>query len=137
MDKLPTIPFMFPLVSKENETGVLTVFESELLPGFSILRSFWIRQVPKGEKRGVHAHKKDNQVLICLKNSVHVHLENGKGEIFHFTLDSPEKALFLPPNVWSEVTFGEDAVLLVLADRKFEEEDYIREKGIFRKINGR
>lgn len=137
MDKLPTIPFIFPLVSKENETGVLTVFESKVLPGFAIQRSFWIMQVPKGEKRGVHAHKKENQVLICLKNSVSVHLENSKGEIFQFILDSPELALFLPPNVWSEVTFGEDAVLLVLADRKFDEDDYIRDKEVFREINGR
>jgi len=42
--------------------------------------------------------------------------------------------LVLPPLIWSSVTFEKDAVLLVLADKPFDEMDYIRERTDFERI---
>ncbi|MCH7415158.1 FdtA/QdtA family cupin domain-containing protein [Belliella sp. R4-6] len=114
-----------------NETGSLHFFEySEALP-FSIKRSFWITEVPQGGKRGVHAHKKETQVLIALKGSVKVSLEGKSSSKYEFILDHPNKALILPAMFWSEVTFEKDTVLLVLSDQEFLESDYIRDKSQF------
>lgn len=103
--------------------------ESEDFP-FAIARSFWITGVPEGEKRGVHAHKEEIQVLIAVQGTLEVSLEKGE-EIVSFSLNSPNQALILPAMYWSEVIFGKGSVLLGLSNRKFSESDYIRDKNEF------
>ena len=119
-------PVLVQLKSNIQPSGKLTFFEGSAAFPFPIKRSFWILGVPEGEKRGVHAHKIENQLLVCLHGKVTVHLDCLDKEQYTFVLDQSDKALVLPPMVWSSVTFGEGAVLLVLADRAFDEGDYIR-----------
>ncbi|MFD2037658.1 sugar 3,4-ketoisomerase [Belliella marina] len=114
-----------------NETGQLHFFEKSDDFPFEIKRSFWITGVPKGEKRGVHAHKRETQLLIALKGEVEVRLEDRSGNTYSFVLDQPNHALVLPALYWSEVIFGNDAILLVLSDHGFSESDYIRNKEEF------
>jgi WxcM-like protein len=44
-----------------------------------------------------------------------------------FQLDRTNFALLVPPSIWNTVTFrGEDSVVVILCDRPFEENDYLR-----------
>lgn len=128
------VPRLIELENRTSATGKLTFFESSTDFPFQIKRSFWISAVPSDAKRGVHAHKKESQLLICLHGTVYVDLEDLGKNTFHFELSSPDKALFLPPLIWSAVSFGENAILLVLSDQEFREEDYIRDKADFENI---
>jgi dTDP-4-dehydrorhamnose 3,5-epimerase-like enzyme len=124
-------PQIIPLESKVNSTGKLTFFEGMEDFPFAINRSFWISGVPEGANRGVHAHKKETQLLICLQGSVRVELEDLSKTKFSFDLSDADHALFIPPMTWSSVCFGPDVLLLVLSDQPYDEEDYIRSKEEF------
>lgn len=127
-------PHIFHLSGHSNESGRLTFFEGNEQFPFPIHRSFWIMNVPIGDKRGVHAHKEEIQVLVAVNGNVTVSLTDISGESFIFDLNSPEVALYIPAMIWSEVLFGKDTILLGLSDRAFDENDYIRDKKEFEKL---
>ena len=127
-------PHIFNLSGHSNRSGNLTFFEGNELFPFPIHRSFWIRNVAVGNKRGIHAHKKENQVLVAINGNVTVSLTDISGESYIFELNSPDLALYIPAMIWSEVQFGQDVILLGLSDRAFDENDYIRDKKEFEKL---
>jgi hypothetical protein len=127
-------PRLLTLPSKQHAEGWIAFAELEHLIKWPVKRMFWIKNVPIGAKRGVHAHLKENQILFCLSGSVQVSMELLDGSCESFHLDSADYALSLPALVWSEITFHEAAVLLVISDQLFEEENYIRNKVRFKDL---
>ncbi|MDN3667928.1 FdtA/QdtA family cupin domain-containing protein [Echinicola jeungdonensis] len=128
-----TKPYVFQVGKTENPQGMLHYLEQQQIP-FQIKRTFWISGVPENSVRGVHAHHKDQQVTICLQGKVEVKLEDLAKKQYLFTLESPEQVLFLPHLVWSEFVFYSNAILLVMANENFSEDDYIRDKKVFEKL---
>ena len=57
--------------------GNLTVAEQMKDVPFDIKRAYWVYDVPGGESRGGHAHKRLQQFVIALSGSFHVTLDNG------------------------------------------------------------
>ncbi len=99
---------------------------------FEPRRIFVILDVPSKEVRGEHAHKVCHQFLICLNGSVNCLADNGTERV-EYCLDSPEKALHIPPMVWgTQYKYTEDAVLMVVASHEYDPDDYIRDYGKFR-----
>ncbi|TVP53009.1 MAG: WxcM-like domain-containing protein [Mongoliibacter sp.] len=131
MNTSDTKPCIVTLEHKPGEKGNITFFESEQLKTFLPKRFFWLSNIPEGSFRGIHAHKLENQVLICLKGEVKISLESISGENFEFNLEKESQGLLVPSMHWQKIEFGKDAILLVMADREFSEEDYIRDKNIF------
>ena len=87
-----------------------------------------------GVRRGYHAHKKLQQILICIHGSCKVLLDNGKEKKI-ISLEKPYEGLYVPNNMWREMyDFSEDAVLMVLASEVYKEEDYIRDYNEFLKM---
>ncbi|UJP63306.1 sugar 3,4-ketoisomerase [Mongoliitalea daihaiensis] len=127
-------PYLLDLPSKQSTDGWITFAELGALIQMPIKRIFWIKDVPKGAKRGVHAHTNENQLLVCLAGSVHVSMELLDGTHTLYCLNSADQALYLPAFAWSELTFQADAVLLVLSDQVFDEDNYIREKSKFKEL---
>ncbi len=132
------IDFKLPqIINIEGEiltSGQLRFLEcSEDLP-FEIKRVFWITDVPEKGLRGIHAHKKEAQILIALRGTLEIRLEDKSGQKFRFSIDHPSHGLILPPMHWSEVEFSNQAVLLGLGNRAFAESDYIRNKQDFDRI---
>lgn len=94
---------------------------------FQIARAFYVYGVHAGDIRGQHAHRFCHQFLVCVHGKVEVTCDDGKNKKT-FVLDSPLKGLHIPPSIWAEQRyFSSDAMLLVLADRLFEESDYMRD----------
>jgi UDP-2-acetamido-3-amino-2,3-dideoxy-glucuronate N-acetyltransferase len=94
-------------------------------------RYFVIFDVPSIEIRGEHAHRQQQQFLVCLKGSCSVVLDDGKGRD-EVVLNSPDVGLYLPPMVWGiQYKYTSDAVLLTLASDVYDANDYIRDYDLF------
>ncbi|WP_294480795.1 WxcM-like domain-containing protein [uncultured Victivallis sp.] len=113
--------------------GALGVIEWERLLPFDVKRIFFTFHVPGSEVRGEHAHKVCEQFLIALHGSLHVIVDDGtKRE--EYVLDTPTRGLHLPAGCWGiQYKHSPDCVLLVLASRGYEPEDYIRDYNEFLK----
>ena len=116
--------------------GELIAIESGKEIPFSIKRVYYIYGVGEGVRRGYHAHKKLEQVLICMHGSCKVLLDDGR-ERAEVLLDSPAQGLYVGHAVWREMfDFSPDAVLVVLASELYDESDYIREYPAFLRYVG-
>lgn len=109
-----------------NTEGAIAVVEKDSIP-FEIKRVYYLFDVPSTAKRGGHAHKDLNQVLIAISGSFDVVLKDGISEKI-VTLNKPDKGLLINKNIWRELdNFSSGAVCLVLASAVFDEDDYIRD----------
>ncbi len=94
-------------------------------------RYFIVHDVPTKEVRGEHAHRTLHQVLVCIRGSVTVLVDDGVHRQ-ETVLDSPELALHVPPMVWCvQYKYTADAALLVLASDAYDPDDYIRDYELF------
>lgn len=105
--------------------GNLTVAEGLDKVPFEIKRAYWVYDVPAGESRGGHAHKRLYQLVVALSGSFTVTLDDGH-ERQTVLLNHPWQGLLIETNTWRTLDdFSSGAVCLVLASEHFEEEDYI------------
>lgn len=119
-----------------DPNGTLAVIETPRDVPFEIKRLFYVYGVHAGDVRGQHAHRRAHQMLICVRGCCEVLCDDG-GAKRTFVLDAPTKALHVPPGVWAEQTYAMAAtILMVLSDRPFEEEDYIRDYDAFLESRG-
>lgn len=101
---------------------------------FEPKRYFLVFNVPSEETRGEHAHHKCHQLLICVKGSCAVVVDDGKSRC-EVLLDSPDMGIYLPPLVWGiQYKYSTDAVLLIFASDYYEADDYIRSYSEFVEI---
>lgn len=117
----------------EQQSGYLSFFESNKDIPFRIKRIYYTYDVPIGTKRGMHAHKKLQQLLWCPYGEIEVILDNGK-EKTSYLLDTPEKALLVLKGYWRDMYWKkEGSVLCVAASDYYNENDYIRDYDEFLK----
>lgn len=109
-----------------DERGQLIALEENKEVPFPIRRVYYIFDTKEGVRRGYHAHKTLQQILVCVHGSCRILLDNGK-EKETVTLDDPRKGLYVSNVLWREMyDFSPDAVLMVLASELYDESDYIR-----------
>lgn len=119
------------LVKIVDPRGNLTVAEGCKDVPFDVKRVYWVYDVPAGENRGGHAHKKCQEFIIALSGSFHVTLDNGREQVT-VLLNHPYQGLFVDTSTWRTLDdFSSGAVCLVLASETFDEADYIREYDAF------
>jgi mannose-6-phosphate isomerase-like protein (cupin superfamily) len=119
----------------DSTIGYISVAENGKLP-FEVKRVFWAYFTPESIVRGRHAHHETEQILIAASGRIIVNTENGKGEKQIFTLEEPNKAVYIPPNVWHTMQYSHTAIQCVLASTVYNEADYIRSYEDFKKIWG-
>lgn len=67
-----------------DRRGNLSIIEEENHIPFKIKRTYWIYDVPGGEKRGGHAYRENQEFIVALSGSFDVLLDDGKEQnIFH------------------------------------------------------
>ncbi len=118
---------VLPLNKIHNRAGNITIVESEIDIPFEIKRIYYLYDVPGGEDRGGHAHKKLFQIIVAASGSFNVLLDDGKNKKI-VTLNRPDFGLMIIPGIWRELMgFSSGAICLVLASEIYEKDDYIRE----------
>lgn len=109
-----------------DERGQLSVLEAQKNIPFPIKRVYYLTNMKSNVPRGFHAHKKLEQVAVCVAGECTMLLDDGNNKE-NVLLDSPCKAIRIEPMVWHEMhDFSDDCVLLVLASDHYDESDYIR-----------
>ena len=117
--------------------GNLTVAEQMKEVPFEIKRVYWTYDVPGGESRGGHAHKKLQQLLVAMSGSFTVTLDNGHTKETYL-LNHPWQGLLIGPGTWRTLDdFSSGAVCMVLASELFDLDDYIYEYDQFKAIYGK
>ena len=107
--------------------GNLTFAEAQQMVPFGIKRAYWVYDVPGGESRGGHAHKRLKQFVVALSGSFHVTLDNGH-ERKTVLLNHPYQGLLIDVNTWRTLDdFSSGAVCLVLASEHYDPDDYIED----------
>ncbi len=114
-----------------DERGQLVALEEFKDIPFKIKRVYYMYDTGKGVRRGLHAHKSLEQILICIHGSCKILLDNGN-ERKIVPLEKPYEGLYIANDMWREMyDFSPDAVLLVLASDFYDEKDYIRDYNEF------
>ena len=117
-----------------SASGNLTFIEENRHIPFQIKRVYYLYDVPAGDERGGHAHKRLQQLIISASGSFDVVLDDGS-ERKRFNLNRTYCGLYIPPMLWRELNnFSSGSVCLVLASELYDEKDYIRDYETFKKI---
>lgn len=119
-----------------DRKGNLTVVENGVTVPFDVKRIYYLYDVPGGESRGAHAHKKLSQLIVAVSGSFRVTLDDGNVKR-SFILNRPYQGLFVRPGLWRDLDdFSSGAVCMVLASDVYSEEDYIRTYNQFLEFKG-
>ena len=78
---------------------------------FEIKRVYYMYDTVGGVRRGYHAHRCLEQILIPIHGTCKIHLDNGS-ETAEVLLDKPYEGLYIANNMWREY---------------YDENDYIRD----------
>lgn len=110
-----------------DRLGNLSVVESGIDGNFDIRRVFFIYDVPGGESRGGHAHRKIKELIVAAGGSFSVTLDDGHSRRT-ILLNHPYVALLVEPEIWLTLDdFSSGAVALVLTSDHFTAADHIKD----------
>ena len=108
--------------------GNLVIAEAHKQIPIAIKRVYFINNLNhRGAIRGKHAHRKLEQVLLCIKGSFTLGLDDGERKE-QIIMDKSHVGVYMGPGVWHTMRgFSSDCVILVLASDVYKESDYIRD----------
>ena len=114
-----------------NRAGNITALNNSMDLPFDIQRVYYLYDIPGGELRGGHAHKELHQLIIAVSGSFDITLDDGTNKKT-VSLNRPYYGLYVIPGIWRELSnFSSGAICLVMASRKYDENDYIRDYSYF------
>lgn len=120
----------FPVFNDSN--GALAVFEGGGVGAvpFAIARVFTVVANNRAT-RGNHAHYRCTQLLVCLSGKIRVTCFDGQStEVF--LLENAGEGVLVSPGTWATQEYQEDdSVMMVLCDRGYEADDYMRDYQTF------
>ena len=108
-----------------DKRGNLSLVEEFKHIPFKIERTYWIYDVPGGEKRGGHAYRENQEFIVALSGSFDVVLDDGKEKKL-YSLNRSYYGLYVPKGWWRQMeNFSTNALALVLASTSYTKQDYI------------
>ena len=118
---------MYKLINfavKGNYEGNLVPIEGAIDIPFDIKRIYYIWGTNYNSVRGHHAHRKLEQVIICIAGNCDFILDDGKQQK-KVHLSSPNQGLYIKHNIWRQFTnFSADCVVLVLASEHYDDNSH-------------
>lgn len=126
---------LIQLNSYVDPRGGLIAFEQGKNCPFDVKRCFYIYDTKGSDTiRGAHANKKSKFLLVVVSGSCRVKIDTGT-EQDEVLLNDPNVALYLDKMIWKEMfEFSYNAVLMVLSNELYDENEYIRDYEEFKKI---
>lgn len=117
-----------------NRSGNITAINELVDIPFKIKRIYYLYDVPGGEERGGHAHKKLQQLIVSASGSFDIILDDGKQKK-KCHLNRPYFGLNVVPGIWREINnFSSGSICLVLASELYTAGDYIRDYSLFKEL---
>jgi len=106
-----------------QDNGTLSFTNFSDLP-FQPKRIMTMYNVPKGESRGHHGHRKTKQLLVCVHGRIKVTLIDKDSHNTHIL--KPGDSLFQETYVWGKQEYLDDnTVMVVLCSEEFDKTEYI------------
>ena len=125
-------PIIINLPKLIDPRGNLSFIEETNHIPFKIVRTYWIYDVPGGEKRGGHAYKENEEFIVALSGSFDVILHDGINQQV-FTLNRSYYGLYVPKGFWRQMeNFSTNSLALVLASTKYDRCDYVYDFNVFK-----
>jgi hypothetical protein len=119
----------------DPEVGFISVAENQKDLPFDVKRIYWVYETPKAVERGNHAHLQGEQVLVLVNGSAKIHLTNSQEKEYVFSLSNRSTGLFIPALYWRRRELSKDAIVLCIASKGYDENDYIRDYQKFLSYN--
>lgn len=117
-----------------DKRGNLSFFEYPRQLPFEIARTYWIYDVPGGETRGSHAFKEQQEFIVALSGSFDLVLHNGIEEE-RYSLNRSYYGIYVPKMHWRRLeNFSTNSLALIVSDRHFDANDYIRDFEEFKNL---
>lgn len=124
------------LPERRSESGNIVIAEEDNDVPFPIRRVYCLVDLDTNTRRGFHAHRELQQLIVCIHGSCRILLDDGE-QRREVLLDRPNQGLLIRSMIWREMfDFSTDCVLMVLASEHYEEADYIRDYDAFLQIAG-
>jgi dTDP-4-dehydrorhamnose 3,5-epimerase-like enzyme len=115
----------------QRDGGQLVVMQGGAEVPFAMARVFMVRAA-EGATRGRHAHRQCAQLLVCVNGAIDVECDDGV-RTANYRLDTAGRGLLVPPSIWAKEDYVlPQSILMVLCDRPYEPEDYIRDYDEYR-----
>jgi uncharacterized RmlC-like cupin family protein len=109
------------------------VEEGSQLP-FRIRRVYWIYDVPGGEKRGGHAFRETEEMIVALSGSFDVVLHDGTQE-YRYSLNRSYYGVLIPKMMWRMLeNFSTNSLAVILASTDYSQSEYIYDFEEFRSL---
>ena len=117
-----------------DDRGHLVVVEGGKDIPFEIQRVFYIYGSDADVVRGKHANRESEFVLINVSGTSKVKITDGRtAEIYE--LNEPHTGIYIPKLLWKDMyDFSTDSVLLVLSNKKYDPDEYIRDFKAYTKM---
>jgi dTDP-4-dehydrorhamnose 3,5-epimerase-like enzyme len=94
---------------------------------FKFSRIYYIHNIKKKTIRGEHYHKKNRQLIICIKGQVELRIiDLKKNKQTKLTLDDPKVGTFIENFQWHSMCCSKNSIILVLAEKTFSKKDYFK-----------
>jgi dTDP-4-dehydrorhamnose 3,5-epimerase-like enzyme len=117
-----------------DHRGWLTAIEEGKEIPFAVKRVYVIYDTLIDISRGFHAHRDLEQLAICVSGHCTFITDDGQRRQ-EFTLNTPNKGLYIKSMIWREMHhFSTDCVLVVLANRLYDPNDYVRDFAEFKRL---
>ena len=127
-------PTIIELPKFLDARGNLSFAQNNTHIPFEIKRTYWLYDVPGGERRGGHAYRETEEFVISLSGSFNVIVDDGK-EKKTFHLNRSYYGLYIPKGMWREMdNFSTNSLALEFASTNYNPDDYIRDYNEFLKL---
>ena len=118
----------------EDPRGNLSFLEEQKHIPFEIKRTYWIYDVPGGEKRGGHAYMENQEFIVALSGSFDVVLDDGISRNV-YSLNRSYYGIYIPKGIWRQMeNFSTNSLALVLASISYTASDYIYDYEAFKAL---
>lgn len=112
---------------KKSFLSILPELEKVLSCKFEIKRFYSLIDMSAGEVRGAHSHKETNQLIFPIQGDIEISVSVGDRIFETHLLKSNIHCLFIPKNTYKYIrAIKRKTIVGILTDKKFDENDYVR-----------
>ncbi|MBL0558435.1 sugar 3,4-ketoisomerase [Aeromonas caviae] len=123
-----------PLDYIQDQRGSIAIAEKGRHFDFDVRRIFFLSGIDSVQERGHHAHVELRQLIFATSGSFFIDLDDGSEHVT-FKIEAGGFGLLVNGLVWRTMRgFSADAVMMVLCDRIYAEDQVIREYQEFLRV---